>query len=151
MTRNGIVISDNGILTNPNVHDAQLIGLFTCESGSTIVFIIKSNGKNICLSLSGVEQFKCDNFRHGNIILDITIETGAAASIDDILLLFDIDNNMNNVFFEKILARFESRELTLVKLNPSYGCSFLCACKTVELISDCLNYIFTSCLTTHGD
>lgn len=141
MTRNGIVISDNGILTSPNIHDAQLIGLFTCENGSTIVFIVKSNDKNICLSLSGVEQFKCDDFRHGNIVLDITIETGTTVRIDDILLLFDIERHRSSIFLKKILERFESRDLILVKLNPSYGCSFLCACKKIELIDNCLNYV----------
>lgn len=136
MTKTEVVISNNGTVVSPSLHDACLVGLFAFDEISSIWFVVQTGNKTVCLSLVGVDRFRCDDFRLGNIILDLTVEDISTVNVDDISLLYDLLPGEINKKRKMIIDRAKDKKLVFVRLNPSYGCSFLSACRGIELVDD---------------
>jgi len=82
MTHSKISISEEGVLLNPVLHDAKLLGVLTFESKRTLVIAQLGSGEINGMWLIGVERLNATNFYAGNIILDCTVESGPRANCD---------------------------------------------------------------------
>lgn len=135
LNNNKLLVSKNGTIINPLLHDAYVVGIFTFDDTSSLWIVIATDDQVVCLSLFGVERFRCDDFRLGNIILDMTIEDVSAMSIKDVSLLYDI-NPDDKAAFQRIIDSARSKELVVVNLNSSYGCTFISTCSGAEIIDN---------------
>jgi hypothetical protein len=119
MSHSKLSISEEGMLLNPVLHDAKLLGVLTFESKRTLVIVQLGSGEINGLWLTGVERLNAKNFYVGNIILDCTVESGPRANCDQ-------------AYLELLRVRIRRSELKIVTINPSYGCEFCALCKEVE-------------------
>ncbi len=132
--KNNIVLSPDGVINNPNVHDAKLVGIFF-PADKVVLLVIKGILSVIhCIALNGVERFRAEDLREGNIILDITVVSGDAVNSSDVSYVLGLINDSTHErFLINTMERFRSKELLLVKINPSYGATCICMCTNIEL------------------
>ncbi len=113
----------------PDFHDAKLSGLVLSPNNQCTLLITAESGEFHRVVLTGVEWLRADDFREGNIILDVTVQTGESVKKADVLFALSIDDEKRHLpFFDAIIGRITRGELVLVQINPSYGCVFSCLC-----------------------
>lgn len=113
----------------PSFHDAQLSGIVLLPQKRCLAIITTVNNQTHRIVFRGVERLRADDFREGNIILDVTVQSGK--SVDKAGVLFALsmeDERRHPAFFDSVIGRIERGELMLVQVNPSYGCMFACLC-----------------------
>ncbi len=98
----GIVIASGSIISPP-LHDGSALGLIISRDRRIFIPTRDVRGRLYCLVLVGVERFRGDDIRQGNIILDLTAETGSAVDSADVAYAFDLLNNSDNERFWLIL------------------------------------------------
>lgn len=145
MSDNLIVYSDDGAVISPPVHDADLFGIVSCPNRRIFLLLRDIHGRTHCLSLFGVKRFKGDDFRQGNVVLDIEVQTGLSVNREDIAGVYGIDVSTSGDSLEKIMRKFDLGQLMLVRLDTSYGFSFRCVCEGIEIIQDWVNSIVSDC------
>jgi hypothetical protein len=135
-----IVISEYDTVIDPNPHDGLLVGLFFPGDNRVLVAIRDLHGTHHCIELTGVISFRAGDLWEGNIILDITVNSGDEVESQFIACALGIEDNpaiKGNPNYEAYLLetmeRFKKKELLLVQLNPSYGCEFTCVCSHISL------------------
>jgi hypothetical protein len=136
-------ISSEGMLTRPDVHDARLVGLVMLERGDLAMLLRLTDDCNVGIVLIGVERLRANDFRQGNIVLDITVSTGADVGASDIAFAYGLeqDNSQESLaFLETTLAKFHAKTRILVELNSSYGCSLICICEKIDVTADWPDY-----------
>ena len=117
-------------MSSPNLHDARLLGMFVSDNKTATVLFRSENGQRHELLLKEVEHLVANDFREGNIVLDVEIYDGE--SFDSKLLSEIYGKNYLTAhpgFKSEIRRKVKNGELKLVSVNPSYGCSLLCICK----------------------
>jgi hypothetical protein len=115
----------------PNLHDGNFVGMVLLADKRCVLFVADTLGTVHNLTLSGIEGLRADNFLHGNLVLHVTVQTGEAVSDDDILFALSIENDRvdeHRAYLDGILGRIRSRNLSLVQIYASYGCTFSCVC-----------------------
>ena len=120
------------MIEQPRLHDGSLEGFYVKADKSATLFVRDVNGVKYELELGSVEYLLANEFREGNIILDLTIERGKDCEVSLLRALFDskyLETHPN--FLVALQQRIEAEGLTLVSIDPSYGCSFLALCKTL--------------------
>lgn len=119
---------DSGAVIEPMLHDSNLIKLEFCdEKNIKLSFKLTSNEVKT-IHLIGVEGFVCNGMRKGNIVLDLTVSSGNSASICSLTDLFEVpkyEKKNHEVFLNKIENKIYNKELSILVLNPSYGCKLL--------------------------
>jgi hypothetical protein len=91
------------------------------------------DGKQYELELGSVEYLLANEFREGNIILDLTIQQGKNCSGSVLQRLFGVEYlEKQPEFLGKLQKRIEDERLLLVSIDPSYGCSLIALCKTIS-------------------
>lgn len=129
-----VVISDCGTLVQPNVHDGYVRGIAISNKNEIVALLDSLEGPSYELIMHDIVAFKADDFREGNIILDITITTRRLISVAELSHLIDVDNYENRKnYIDSIIAKINEGALYFIELNPSYGCFFSCLCKSYEL------------------
>jgi hypothetical protein len=115
--------------TLPTFHDGRLAGFVLLPDKRCCLFVVTEDNKFYRVVLLGVEWLRADDFREGNIILDLTVQSGNSVQKADVLFALSIDNeNRHPSFFSAIMERIYRNELLLVQVDPSYGCVFSCLC-----------------------
>jgi len=133
MSHSKLSISEEGMLLNPVLHDAKLLGVLTFESKRTLVIVQLGSGEINGLWLTGVERLNAKNFYVGNIILDCTVESGPRANCDQAFKDLELAQDKGaQAYLELLRVRIRRSELKIVTINPSYGCEFCALCKEVE-------------------
>jgi hypothetical protein len=113
----------------PTFHDAKLSGVVLSLNKQCTLLITDENGEFHRIVLVGVERLRANDFLEGNIILDVTAQTGEGVQKADVFFALSIDDEKRHpVFFDAIMERIRQRDLILVQINPSYGCTFSCLC-----------------------
>ena len=126
-----LTISEGQMVT-PNVHDAKLLGITLLESNRVRASFELIDGNYISLLFSGVERLRMDDFRQGNIVLDVSVQRGQGVPADEVAYAYGIDQEPQKTnFLEKMLAEVRSKNLISVTLNPSFGAAFTCLCSNV--------------------
>lgn len=119
------------MIDSPRLHDGFFEGFQIKEDNSARLFFRDVDGKHYELDLGSVEYLLANEFRQGNIILELTIHQGGDCDIALLETLFGVEYLRGNPeFLSKLQHRMETESLTLVSIDPSYGCSFVALCKT---------------------
>ena len=127
--------SSNGPASLRDLHDGHLLGIMLTEKQCTL-FISDIREVVHQLKMEAVERLRADNFLQGNIVLDVTVETGIAVEESDVLYALSMDEDdagRHRHYIDGLLRRIENGELCLVQLAPSYGCALTCLCANVTL------------------
>jgi hypothetical protein len=127
------VCDRNGIVVKPKFHDARLTGIELHSEHDVRLSIQASARDRYIVALLGVRRLRADEFREGNIILDVTIERGADCDPDLLAELYDLRDG--NPYVATLLSEVRTNNLALAQLNPSYGCRLLALCKDVTIAS----------------
>lgn len=130
-----ITYSDAGEIVVPEVHDAKVRGLLVTNDSRLLVSIAGTDGSNKCLVFYGVERLRCDDFRQGNIILDVTVSSGESIDIDDLAYVYGVEKS-NAPFLQSSMDRLQAQNRLVVRLNPSYGCSLVGICQSLTVEDD---------------
>lgn len=120
-------------MEQPRLHDGFLEGIIVKENKSATLTLRDVTGVQYELELGAVEHLCANDFREGNIILDLTVERGKDCDASLLRTLFDnkyLESRPG--FLVALLQRIEAEDLTLVSIDPSYGCSFVALCRTVN-------------------
>ena len=129
-----ITYSDAAEIVEPDFHDANVNGLLVTNDKSLLVSISGSSCGNKCLVFHGLERLRCDDFRQGNIILDITVSSGASLNVDDLAYVYDVESD--TPFLQSTMDSLRSQNRLLVRLNPSYGGSLVGICLRITVEDD---------------
>src|SRR5262245_52428175 len=95
-------ISNDGEVVQPPLHDARVRGLLLCASNRLVVPVETSGGVRLCLVFYGVERLRADDFRQGNIILDVVVSKGADIDMADVAYAYGLKQT-DQVFLEKTM------------------------------------------------
>ncbi len=134
--------NSNGRLLNPQLHDGHLQGLMLGPQ-STLNLHLSDVAKNgFVFALAGLGRLLVDEFREGNIILDVTILRGIAPERSELeRLIGTLHPSVGTPFRDQHEAaitgysdRVATGELTFLRIVPSYGSDLLALC--VELRID---------------
>ena len=126
-------LDENGVIRNPSLHDANVIGVITFESKQALVITKLVNGEIKILRLSDVVLLNIKEFKEGNIILDCTVESGPNSGIKQAFEDLGIDNeNDPKNYLQSLRERISNNELKIITINPSYGCTICALCKGIE-------------------
>ena len=123
----------------PNFHDGNLTGLSVFERTATLS-IVRYDGTRWQIELSGVRHLKADDFREGNIISHCEVVTNSEPSR---ALLEAVASGPHEsaaqeyhdqyrLFIDGIVEQVKSGSLSLLSVEPSYGCDVLAVCERIE-------------------
>jgi hypothetical protein len=138
MNKQQIVIRNRNLIT-PSLHDGLLVGLIAPGHRQLLILTKNTNQATYCLVLSGVEHCRADDFREGNIILDITIEEGDNVGAEDVAYL--LGQGTDHPFVQNAITRIRAEKLLLLRINPSYGCTLVVLCRVIELTEDWMDLL----------
>jgi hypothetical protein len=119
-----------------SVHDSLLTGISIVGETSISITIHDSiNNKKGQFVFLDVKSCRFDNFRQGNIILDISIHAGTdiGTSIDnELCYAFDIKKQeLMSKYYNAVKNSIFLNELMLVNFAASYGAYGVIVCKSV--------------------
>ena len=138
-------LNEDYSLCAPNLHDSKFLGLLNLSKNQYILFLLLENRINhVAIVLSDVTLLKADNFREGNIVLDVCIYTGTSQDAvdlrDELEDLYGLREIKVDKTKEKLQAALKQEadkiaagDLALITINPSYGCSLIALSKTIEI------------------
>jgi len=128
----------------PSFHDGYLISISVGDKRAALGFK-KSDGSQYELVLDGVEHLCMDDFREGNIVMDLEVITGRdPAGYDNDLRLARLFmaphpnaepryHEAHASFLASRIERIKSGEAVLVTVSPSYGAELVAYCASVRL------------------
>lgn len=134
-----LLLSEDGSIVNPDVHDARILGLVMINKKKLFLPIRLTDGSDLCLALCNVYCLRADDFREGNIILDITVSKGTEVDISDIAYAHGLEqflSSESNTFLNKAVQDFFIGIKLFVQINPSYGCKLVCICDEIQVLQD---------------
>ena len=114
----------------PDLHDGSLIGI-EIDANDIIASFRTVNGKPVELRFRSVHYFKCDDFREGNIVLDL--EISHAGDIEPKSLGAWLHGNPTASELKALISKVKSSNWKCVMINPSYGAEVTCICENVEV------------------
>jgi len=126
-------INDAYQVIEPNLHDSNLVSVESYEDQATLKFRLVSN-ELIQAVFSNVNKLVCNNFREGNVVLDVTVERMVKISAHGLNKLFTPPRAMfekYNAYIRSVNESIESGTMMLVTINPSYGCESIIYCESV--------------------
>lgn len=121
----------------PSFHDGLLCGLSVTETTATLS-LVEVDGRRWSVELTGVRLLKADDFRQGNIVLDLELVTGEPpprAWLEKLLPaphpgVAAAYHDAHRSHIEELEAGIAAGALTFVVLSPSYGCELLAICES---------------------
>jgi hypothetical protein len=119
---------DADTIIEPILHDSNLVKIDFCDKKNIKLSFKVVEGDVITMHLIGVEEFVCDEVRQGNIVLDLTISSGRNAPMEKLNRLFKkpkYEHEKHAFFLENIKQKIFNKELSILELNPSYGCKLI--------------------------
>lgn len=135
-----VVVIEDEVLVQPDVHDAEVRGLLLLSDRRLLIVLRAVDGLQRYLMLHGVERLKADDFRQGNIVLDITVSPPTSLDIKDVADAYGVAPS-DSSFLPGVMDRLKREGLLLVRLNPSYGCSLVCVCQGIGMADDITTFL----------
>jgi len=117
----------------PSFHDGHLNGIVLRPNQQCLLLLSDVTGAEYQFILDGVEHFRAENFRQGNIVLDLTVRDQNVDEEDLLFVLFLDRPPDSKKGIESNLSRIQSGELHLIQLAPSYGCELAILCRGYKL------------------
>jgi hypothetical protein len=125
-----------GFLISPNLHDARVNGLVIRNDDDIEVIINTPEGASINLFMRRVYRLVANNFREGNIVLDIEVLASKEITHSDLTVFYSSSDNAAEQGIRSLHSRAVSENKLFVKLNASYGCEFACICERIDIRQD---------------
>lgn len=120
-------------MQQPQLHDGLLEGIIVKKNKSATLTLRDVTGVQYELELEAVEHLCANDFREGNIILDLTVQRGKDCDVSLLRTLLGSKHcETHPGFLVALLQRIETEDLALVSIDPSYGCSFLALCRAIN-------------------
>lgn len=114
-----------------DLHDSIFIGLSVDRNKRGQLLFEVVGGQKTTLVLEDVEYLLANEFREGNIVLDVVIEKGVDFERKYLDQLFGKEYlQKNNALRDSLTAKIASGKLSLVAIEPSYGCALVALCKS---------------------
>jgi hypothetical protein len=130
----------------PSFHDGHLTGV-ALKDKVAVVSLLRSDGGEYELTLSGLKALQVADFREGNIVARVEVISGrepdptAKNEIMERLFPGPHPNAAQSyhagyaAFIEARLAELASGAATIVAISPSYGADLLAFCETFQMRS----------------
>jgi hypothetical protein len=123
----------------PNFHDGNLTGLSVFERTATVA-VVRADGVGWRIELSGVQHLKADDFREGNIISYCEVVTNAEPSRELLMAVAGGPHvsaaqeyhDQYGLFIDDLVEQVRSGRLSLLYIEPSYGCDVIAICERVD-------------------
>lgn len=115
------------------------LGLITLEKRRLLLPIQTTDKSILCIAFNDLDCLRVDDFREGNIILDITVSSGSEVEVSDIAYAHGLERFMppeTNDYLDKALKSFITGKKLFVQINPSYGCKLVCICGEIEVLQN---------------
>ncbi|WP_196159770.1 hypothetical protein [Reinekea sp. G2M2-21] len=125
--------NDDFQVIEPNLHDSNLFSVENDQGQAILKFRLVS-GELVQAIFTNVKRLVCNDFREGNIVLDVTIEREVHVSDHGLEKLFIPPMAMfekYNAYIQTVKESIESGKMMLVTINPSYGCDGMIYCENV--------------------
>ena len=117
------------------LHDAKIVSLDLSTPKCAVIGFIEPTGTPLKLVLQELDRLRACDFRQGNIVLDVVITTRCAPRLETLRRLFDLkEGEPTPEYLQSKASKVESGDLTLVHIEPSYGCELMALCKTATLL-----------------
>tara|TARA_B100000768_G_scaffold174692_1_gene185293 strand:- start:566 stop:982 length:417 start_codon:yes stop_codon:yes gene_type:complete len=127
-------IGESYQVIEPNLHDSNLISV-EHDKNDTLIKFRSTSGELIQAVASNVKKLIINDFREGNIVLDVTIERMVKIpdyGLDKLLLLSKVKCEKQDAYIRTVKDKIESGEMMLVTINPSYGCNGMIYCEKIS-------------------
>jgi hypothetical protein len=133
-----LVIDADGMLSEPNLQDGNVLSLRLLDKGLRLG-VQTAAGEPFTLSLTGLQRLRCDGFAEGNVIFSLEITRNAAPKLETLYRLTgepparEPYRSRHQEWMDELSRDIVAGHLTLVSLEPSYGCILTALCETVSL------------------
>ncbi|MDF3983572.1 hypothetical protein P3W24_11615 [Luteibacter sp. PPL201] len=138
-----MVAIKNGMVVEPNIHDAQVMGIVLDKKGRALVPLEDVDGRALCIVMDGVVRLKTDDFRQDNTLLSLSVSSGESLDISDVADAYGV-SNANQDFLPQAMQRLASESFMVVRASPSYGCSMVCICQDLKVLECSLSDLIDS-------
>ncbi len=133
------VINPDGILSQPDLHDGHVLGLRLLNKTTLQISTQTVDGEAFALVLAGLQRLRCDGFAEGNVIFSVEITRNAAPKLETLYRLTgepparEPYRSRHEEWMAELSRDIAEGRLTLVSLEPSYGCMVTALCETVQI------------------
>jgi len=130
-----VKVGPEGFLQSPDLHDGVLTALDLVDEKILRIRARDVRGGKHLIELHGLSLLLADEFRQGNIILDVRFETARAPDEQAIRYLLgeppagEPFRSKYESHVRKLIQSIANGELTLVTIGSSYGCSLTALCR----------------------
>lgn len=124
-----------GTLREPNLHDGRLLGINLPSPECVELTVAGVDESKYRITLDGVSQFRADDFRDGNIILDVTVARNDRLQMMELEPLVQALKDTQQ-FKDELKSIYDSiarESLKVLELNSSYGCHLIGIAKSVRV------------------
>ena len=126
-----------------NFHDGNLVGL-SVSKGTATLSLVRYDGTRWRIELEGVRYLKADDFREGNIIshCEAVTQTDPPRNLLEAVAGGPHESaaqeyhDRHGLFIDGLAEQIRTGGLTLLVIEPSYGCEFLAISERVEAFED---------------
>jgi hypothetical protein len=121
-------------LVEPNFHDGHVDGVLVAE-GSASIFLRTVSSEKFTIVLRGVKSLVMNDFRQGNIILDLEWVDAMNISDSAILDYYWMPKGEAAVLRERWIKEIKGSQLHAIEISPSYGANLTAIFRDREIIS----------------
>lgn len=118
----------------PNFHDGHVDGVLVAE-GSASIFLRTVSSEKFTIVLRGVKSLVMNDFRQGNIILDLEWVDAMNISDSAILDYYWMPKGEAAVLRERWINEIKGMQLRAIEISPSYGANLTAIFREREIIS----------------
>lgn len=118
----------------PNFHDGYINGVLVAEESASI-FLRTVSSEKFTIVLHGVKSLVMNDFRQGNIILDLEWVDAVNVSDSAILDYYSMPEGEVAVLRERWINEIKGRQLQAIEISPSYGADLTAIFREREIIS----------------
>ena len=138
-TRMDLVIGQDGFLSQPDLRDGYVLGLRLLNKSSLQLSAQTEKGEAFTLWLDGLQRLRCDGFGQENIIFSIEITRNAQPKLETLHRLTgepparEPYRSRHQEWIDELSREIVAGRMTLVSLEPSYGCMVTALCETIRI------------------
>ena len=130
-------INQDGILTIPNLHDAELLSLQINKGPEAQVLkvnLITENSKSFQLIFHDIIHLNASNFNCQNIVNGIILLKGIDLTNrkNELIELFPFLTNQK--ILNKVLDNIKDNQNLFIEVSSSVGCRISCICKSLSIL-----------------
>jgi hypothetical protein len=131
-------INSDGLLSEPNLQDGRVLSLRLLDN-SLQLGVQTASGELFTVTLAGLQRLRCDGFAEGNVIYSVEITRNATPKLETLYRLTgepparEPYRSRHQEWMAELSNDIVEGRLTLVSLEPSYGCIVTALCETASI------------------